>query len=725
MITLEGYISKSIYSKGDFRIYSFFPLKKYHDLVKIHPQYGNISISGEMPDLYEETLYKIDVEHSKKGNYDNYTVKKIYRDNNNVDTNTTAKFLEAILSSKDAKEILKYYPDIIERVIKKKPIDTSKLFGIKEKKLNMIKTKIIENFQLIDLVDEYHEYGMTFGMIKNLYNSYSSIETIKKKMDENPYECLCKLNRVGFKTADGFIMQKFPHKKDSIMRATACINYILMENENNGNTWISLVDLYAKFKELAPESGKHFKEVIEKDDDIYFNSHSNRVSLRETRICESEVCNTIKRFKENNTILNIDYKKYNVVDDVPLTEEQMNTLKNVCQHNISILSGVGGSGKSFSVKALINMLEDNLITYMLISPTAKASKVLSEYCGRDASTIHRGLRYNPKEGFYYGLKNKLPFDVVIVDEYSMIDIYLLRDLLRAINEETTKIVFVGDPAQIPSVGVGNIAFDMLESQQIPTTLLTKVFRYNEGGLSYVATKIRQGEKYLNGDKSIQTYGEKKDYTFINTVQEQSIECVKTLYKNLLNKNVSIDDIMVLSAYNKGEYGTIKLNNAIQEIVNPKLSNSAEMTCRRDNDEVSFRVNDKVIQIKNNYKALTIDGDEVAIFNGDIGTVKQIKKGTLIVDLDGKLIEYDKSQLDELNLAYALSFHKSQGSSSKYVIIITPKAHKFFIDRNLLYVASSRAKHMLYHIGSIDVVGSALKKSQNYSRNTWLKEMLVS
>ena len=724
MITIEGFVIKKLYSKDDFKIYSFVPKEEYNDKVILHPKYGNISISGNMPDLIEETLYKVDLEYSKKGKYDNYEVKKIYSNNKNIDSNTTSKFIYSICTKNQADELLKHYPDIINMVIKNEPINLNLLKGIKEKTFEKIKKRIIENFKLIDLVEEYSDYGMTFTMIKNLYDSYSSIEMIKNKMNENPYECLCKINRVGFKTADGFIMKKYPEKKDSYMRAKACVNYVLNENETNGNTWIFITDLYKKVKEMANEASIHFYDIL-KEDDIYYDNDTKRVAKYKTYMCEKEVCNLLLKFNNKSTVWNIDYRKYNEIDGCPITEEQMTILKNVCKYNLNLLVGFAGTGKSYSTKALLNMLNDNLITYALMSPTGKAAKVLSENSGELATTIHRGLKYNPAEGFFYNEKNKLPQDVIIIDEFSMIDVFLLRDLLRAI-DDNSKIIFIGDPAQIPSVSMGNVAYDMLESKKITTSRLTKIFRYNEGGLSYVATKIRNGEQYLKNNNKIQTYGKKSDYVFVNTSQEMSLTIMEKLYNKLLNNGAKIDDIMVLSCMNKGEYGINKINNKIQSFVNPKRDDKNEIVIRRNNDEFIFRENDKIMQIKNNYNANMLEeGQTTEIYNGDTGIIMKIKDDVIIVKFDNKFVKYEKEELDQLTLAYAMTLHKCQGSGFKYVILITPKSHTYMLDRNLLYVAVTRTKELIYHIGTINIVSSSLRKSQNFSRNTFLKDMLIN
>lgn len=723
MITIEGVIGKNICDRGDWKMYSFLPLQKYQDMVVLDKKYGTIVITGIMPDLIPGMQYKIDVEYSQRGQYHNYEFKKVYVDNGEYTPETSIIFLKEMTSENRAKILVDAYPDIIDRMINDKPIDISKLRGIGKTSLDKIVVKVKENHNIIALVDEYSEYGMTFAMMNKLYNYYDkSIDKIKQMMYENPYECLCSINRVGFKTADKIIMSKYPERIDSETRCRAAVEFLLSQNETEGNTWINLKTLYNKLLELAYEARIHFQEIVENSPkDIFFDVVTNKVSTVQARICEAEIANRLSAHLDESSVLNIDCSKYRNVEGIDLTDEQMGIFDNVCKYNVSILAGVGGSGKSFSVQALLNMLKDNRISYELFSSTGKAAKVLSEYTKEDASTIHRGLKYSPKEGFAFNDDNKLETDVLIIDEFSMIDIFLLRDLLRAVDPSETKLLFIGDPAQIPSVGVGNIAFDMLQSKRIPTTLLTKVFRYGEGGLSYVATKVRNGENYITSEAGIQKYGVKEDYVFVNVVQEDSPKCLKVLYNNLLKKNVPVEDIMVLTSYNKGEYGTVNINKIVQEHVNPK---GAEVTANRFGVPIIFRVGDKVMQIKNNYtKETTNDGETTAVFNGDTGFITSIDKEELMVNFDGVHVKYNTKNLNELDLAYCITIHKSQGSSAKYVILITPKAHKFFLNRNLLYVAVSRAKEGLYHIGSVDVIKSALRKSANLSRDTFLKDFL--
>lgn len=722
MLTVKGYAKKEIYSKGDYKIYSFYPVGESRNIMHLDVKYGNTSINGVLPTLSPNVEYTLDVEYVQNGKYHNYKVLKVHNNFIKNDSETVVKLLSSFTSVDRAKTIVSVYPDIIQRVMNNEEISVDKLHNIGKKTLNKIKKRIVEDYQLLGMVDEYAEYGMTFNMMKNLYEHYKSVDLIKEKMADDPYTCLCHVNRVGFKTADGFIMAKYPHKMDSQERGFAAMRFLLKENEENGNTWIGVQELLVKYVDFVPECKKHFVNVIKDSEDIFYDKTYKRVAMKTTIACEYEIVKLLMQLlKAKVEPLKVDYNKYKTVNGVELSEEQLGLLDMVNNNSVSILAGFGGSGKSFSMKALVNMMNDCNVKILPMATTGKATKVLADYVQLKAKTIHRGLKYKPKgkEGkFEYNEDNKLPHQLVIVDEYSMMDIFLLRSLLRAIEAGKTRVLFVGDPAQIPSVGVGNVAYDMLNSGVIPTTLLTKVFRYDEGGLSYVATQIREGKKYLENDKAIQSFGTNKDYVFINTDQEDIIRYFKHVYNNLLKKGYKADDIMVLSAYNTGSYGTITLNREVQDMINP---GEDLVKAVRNGEVINFRPGDKIMQIKNTYSAVNTDGKEdICIFNGDIGVVANTQKDSALISINNENVLYDSADhLSQLDLAYAMSIHKSQGSAAKAVILLTPRAHKFFLNRNLMYVAASRAKEVLWHIGSTDVVNSALRKSSNANRNTYL------
>lgn len=401
----------------------------------------------------------------------------------------------------------------------------------------------------------------------------------------------------------------------------------------------------------------------------------------------------------------------------------------------------GNTGKSFSTQAAINMFKDNKKTFRLFSPTGKAAKVLADYTKEKAMTIHRGLGYNPSCGYPWTINkdNKLKCDVVIVDEFSMVDIFLFEKLLDAIDFKTTRLVLIGDNAQLCSVGCGNLLHDFMETKLIPTVTLTKVFRYGEGGLMKVATDVRFCKTYLsNSMKNTMTkFGTNKDYTFVDLSSEAIPQNVVGLYKKLLSKGYGIEDIQVLTAKNVGDCGTVILNNMIQKVANPNYGSKVFLK----SGDTAFFEGDLIIQKVNNYKAElnTESMDEwerefysnqddkptAFIANGETGIIKEIYQSYMIIDFDGIMVKYYKSDLSMIGLGYSITIHKSQGSSIKIVILCTPQSHIFMLNSNLLYVGLTRMKEVCYHLGTLQSVNQAVGKKANLTRHTFMQHLLTT
>lgn len=356
-------------------------------------------------------------------------------------------FLSEILTENQVNEIWREYPDIVQRVKENRldDIDLNKLKGIKEYTFNIIVEKITENFCLADLVIEFQGY-LNLSMIKKIYKKYTSIDILKEKLQQDPYKCLCGLAGVGFKTADGILLDIEKVSRENIKkgkppiiqfdsdlrsspeRCLACLLYLLEENEKNGHTKMSLTELRKECLALVPKCAEHFTTAI-KTDTIYYNKETLDVSLRKTYDIEYRIARILLHNlnKTHDDIWDYDIEKYRNVDGVDISDEQIQSLDNICKYRISILNGAGGTGKSFSTQAAINMFKDNKKTFRLFSPTGKAAKVLADYTKEKAMTIHRGLGYNPSCGYPWTINkdNKLKCDVVIVDEFSMVDIFLL------------------------------------------------------------------------------------------------------------------------------------------------------------------------------------------------------------------------------------------------------------------------------------------------------------
>ena len=751
----SGKVVRCTYDTPDFRIFALdVDSKKYPDIKK--NKYNNVTILGELHELTVGVTYEISAVE-QLGKYGmSYKVLNIKRDVPTTEEDMYL-FLSEILTPNQAKVLYENYPDIVQRVKENRldDIDFNKLKGIKEYTFGVIKRKIIENFCLADLVVEFQGF-LNLSMIKKIYAKYTSIEKLKEKLAQDPYKCLCGLAGVGFKTADGILLDMEKASKANIEkgkkpiiefksdlrtspeRCLSCLLYMLEENENNGHTKMNLADLRAEMMKLVPACANHFVTAV-KADEIHYNKDTMDVALSRTYNLEHKIAQTILYvLHTKKDEWDCDIEKYRTVNGSTLSDEQMGAVANVCKYPISILNGAGGTGKSFSTQAVINMLKDHHKTFRLFSPTGKAAKVLADYTKENATTIHRGLGYTPM-GWGYNQEHKIMCDIVIIDEFSMVDIQLFKRVIDAVDFNTTKLLLIGDNAQLPSVSCGNLLHDFMETKLIPTTTLTKVFRYGEGGLMKVATDVRFCEPYLTSSmkSKMTTFGDNKDYTFVDLPSEVIPQNVVGLYKKLLEKGYSIDDIQVLTAKNVGDCGTIVLNNMIQKVANPNYGSEVFMKV----GDTTYFEGDLVIQKVNNYKAeldlqhlsewekdmysASEDVPTAFIANGETGIVREIYKSYCIIEFDGVFVKYYRADMQMISLGYSITIHKSQGSSIKIVILCTPQSHIYMLNSNLLYVGLTRMKEGCYHLGALNSINQAVKKKANLTRHTHMQELVLT
>lgn len=729
-------IERCTYNSPDYKVYSAYVDKKQYPEIKHNEKYGNVTIFGNLHHLCETQSYEVTaVEELNKYGY-GYKVVNIRMDQPKSEEDVYV-FLQEILTFKQASELWKNYPDIIDRVVSGNTddIDLNKLKGIKEATFIKIKDKIIQNYALYDLVVEFGGI-LTISMLKKIYDEYPSIEMLKRKLREDPYKCLTRISGVGFIKADAILLElertnkiKFPFDlKSSQQRCAACIEYFLIENQNNGNTKMDLRDLRKQVVKLVPTCSQHYVECL-KNDYFYYNKETYDIALRKTYDTENYIAERIADANTYKRVWNIDYTKYRNVGDCSLSDEQVSALKCICENNIMILNGNAGSGKSMTSSAIIKMLDDNHKTFRLFAPTGRAAKVLSDYTQCPASTIHRGLGYRPPSDWGYNKECKLDCDVLIIDEFSMTDIFLFAHVIDALDFKKTKLIIIGDSAQLPSVGPGNLLHDFMNSNIIPTISLSKIFRYADGGLMKVATDVRNMKPYLNGIKEKCTvFGNAKDYSFIQSANERIVNDTVSLYRKLI-KNHKPEDILVLSAYNKGEYGTIVLNKHLQKLANPNISKSS---ISMQIGETTFYKDDIVIQTVNNYKAIVYidnqftygdDAETTFIPNGMIGKIKLISLQFAVIDYDGIEVIYKKSDMQSVMLGYAISIHKSQGGSADTVVLLTPSSHSYMLNSNLIYVGLTRMKKNLYHLGDSNAINRSVKKKENLARNTFMCHFL--
>lgn len=758
----KGVVIRCTYNTPDYKIYAMDVSKTDYPEIKQN-KYNNVSILGEISDLTLGVEYEITAEEQTNKYGTSYKIINIRRD-----MPTTAEgtylFLSEILTDNQAKVLIENYPTIIQKVKDNDldDIDLSKLKGIGAKTFEKIKDKIITNFALMDLVIEFKNV-LSMSIIKNIYDEYSSIDKLKEKLKAQPYTTLTRISRIGFKTADSIVLQLQKENiidfgfdvKTSPDRCLSCMLYILEENENEGHTKMNLADLRQRCLKIVPSCAEHFVNVI-KDDSIYYSKENMEVSLRATYETEKYIADAILTNLHNNSnVWDFDVQKYRSVGEFELSDEQMQILDVVCKNNIAILNGFAGAGKTASTQGIINMLKNNDKSFKLMSPTGRAAKVLHENTNEPASTIHRGLGYVPPNQWTYNAWQKLHCDIVIVDEFSMVDIWLFKKLLEAIDFKYTKLLLIGDNAQLPSVSCGNLLHDFMEANIIPTVTLNKIFRYSSGGLMRVATDTRCCQEYLTKDmKSKATvFGDNQDYMFIDLASELIPKNVVALYKKLLDNGSSVEDIQVLTAKNVGECGSVELNNMIQRIANPNYGSEVNMKI----GDATYYKGDLILQCVNNYNAEMVTVTEVStdavdpfeaspfgvdpfgvdchfnlygdnsqtafVANGETGIIKEIYNTYVIVDFNGIYVKYYRNDMNMVKLGYAISVFKAQGGGFKKVIFCTPQSHTFMLNSNLLYVGLTRMKEKLYHLGSLQTVNQAVKKKANLTRHTFMKRLL--
>ena len=738
----KGTMKKCVYNSENFKVYAFNVDSSKFPEVRLN-SYKNCTVIGDLPDLVEDIEYEI-IAIEKKGKYGlSYQVVNLKRDIP-ATTEETYSFLKSILTERQAKTLCDAYPNILNIIKENRlnEIDLNKLKGIKEYTFEIIKEKIENNFYLLDLIAEFQGY-FSLSIVRKLYKAYSSADKVREILKKAPYTALTKMSGIGFKTADKLLLDIDEISKNNIQkgekpiiefeydiktseqRCLACVLYLLKKNEENGSTKMNVVDLRSECIKLANECIDHFPNVI-KNEDIYFNKDKLEIALLRTYNIEKYICDNIKeRLKNNKNVWSFGTEWYRNINGVDLSDEQMELLRRVCNNNFTVLTAPAGAGKSFSTKALINMLFDNHKSAILCAPTGKAAKKLSQYTGINANTIHRTLLY--KDGkFQFNKEHKLQADIILIDEIGMTDIYLFKSLLEAIDIDT-KILLIGDKFQLNSVGCGALLRDLCGCENIPHVTFSKIYRMGVGGVLTACTYVRQNQKFLIKNAFTQI-GEDKSYSFIPSNKKQMNTMVLSLYKKLLETN-NVEDITVISSYNIGGNGCDILNQMLQPIANPiSLTSDKFVKVRQDKLDIKYFVGDMIIQTQNNYQAkLFLNKDKTVettfIPNGSQGKILDIIDNDLIIGFDNEVVYYTHEEIEQIKHSFALSTHKMQGSQNKIIIFCCPSSHIFFLSNNIIYTAISRAEERVFHFSDVKTINTAIDKSDSDKRNTFLGDML--
>ena len=617
-------------------------------------------------------------------------------------------------------------------IIEFNPERLAEIRGISAKKAEEISSSFAQIKKMQNAVIFLQSYNISTNMAIKIYNQYG--DKTEYILQTNPYKLVEDIDGIGFFTADK-IAQKMGIAPDSDFRFRAGIIHALKENsDKNGNTYISKSTLCDNVATLLTLKDLDYSNKIDRllVDMQYSNllkvidCENPKIMLTKYYTIEKNIAgmlNQLNNFEKNDIDVSKDIEFFETFNSIKMHDNQKKAVETAINNGVCIITGGPGTGKTTIIKCILQLFKNMHQDVLLLAPTGRAAKRLNESTGEEAQTIHRALEldFTNKNQFFYNNMNKLPHDVIIVDEVSMVDSQLFYFLLRAIRRGS-HLILVGDKDQLASVGAGNVLADLLASGKIATVSLTQIYRQSENSLIITnAHAINNGKMpVINNHSSDFFFLEKEDN---ESVLESVVDMCTTRIAKFLNTDSS--KIQVLAPMKAGICGIDNLNKCLQDKLNPSSLKKPEL----EFDKYIYRVGDRVMQICNNYERVWKRGyseEGTGVFNGDIGEISliDISTGEVIVEFeDGRRVTYFKSDLSELMLSYAITIHKSQGSEFDAVVLPLLSGPPMLLTRNLLYTAVTRAKKMVVIIGSKACVKRMVMNNHTQTRYTMLCDFL--
>ena len=640
-----------------------------------------------------------------------------------------------------AGRIVRHFGADTLRIVEEEPERLAEIKGISEKKAHEIAIQIAEKSEMRKVMMFLQKYGISLNLGAKIYQKYG--DSVYSVLQENPYRLADDISGVGFKIADEIAYRIGIHT-DSDYRIKSGLAYTLLQAGGEGHVYLPREELFRRAEQLlgvdASYMEKHLvdlsmeRKIIQKEENgqvfvypaqYYYLELNTARMLRELDIDCPEDEHIVERRisqiqKETGTVLD---------------EMQKKAVKEAAGHGLLVLTGGPGTGKTTTINAIIRFFESEGAELRLAAPTGRAAKRMTEATGYEAQTIHRmleltGMPEDDREGqpvhFERNAENPLEADVIIIDEMSMVDIHLMHSLLMAVTAGT-RLILVGDENQLPSVGPGNVLRDIIRSGQFPVVELTKIFRQaSESDIVVNAHKINRGEQVEINNKS-------RDFFFLKRYDADIIiRVVIALIQEKLPKYVEAKpfEIQVLTPMRKGLLGVERLNQILQRYLNPPDPSKKE----KEIGQGLFREGDKVMQIRNNYQlewevrgryGIPVDKG-VGVFNGDTGIIRMINEFAELAEVefeDGRYAQYTFKQLEELELAYAVTIHKSQGSEYPAVIIPILSGPRMLMNRNLLYTAVTRARKCVTVVGSEETFREMINNEKQQRRYSSLDKRI--
>ena len=640
-----------------------------------------------------------------------------------------------------AGRIVRHFGKDTLRIVEDEPERLAEVKGISEKKAREIAAQIEEKSDMRKAMMFLQKYGISLNLGAKIYQKYG--DSVYSVLQENPYRLAEDISGVGFKIADEIAYRIGIHT-DSDYRIRSGMLYTLLQATGEGHVYLPKEEFFARSSRLLGVDPsymeKHLMDLA-MDRKIIQKQKEEQILVYPTQYYYLEL-NTARMLQELNVLCPEDEKLVNgrlarieKETGTVLDEMQKKAVTEAASHGLFVLTGGPGTGKTTTINAIIRFFEGEGADLRLAAPTGRAAKRMTEATGYEAQTIHRllelsGMPDEEKEGqpvhFERNAENPLETDVIIIDEMSMVDIHLMHSLLMAVTAGT-RLILVGDENQLPSVGPGNVLRDIIRSRQFSVGELKKIFRQaSESDIVVNAHKINQGEQVTINNKS-------RDFFFLKRYDaDMIIRVVIALIQEKLPRYVEARpfDIQVLTPMRKGLLGVERLNGILQHYLNPPSPDKKEKEQRLG----LFREGDKVMQIRNNYQmeweirgryGIPVDKG-IGVFNGDTGILKVINEFAETAEVefeDGRVAEYSFKQLEELELAYAITIHKSQGSEYPAVVIPLLSGPKMLLNRNLLYTAVTRARKCVTIVGSEETFREMINNEKQQRRYSSLDERL--